>query len=68
MGNFLLGFIIAWVLCHRYTHIMIAEECEKLGGFFLGSKTFKCVAITDSKQDKSVPIGILEAEKLSHSR
>ncbi|WP_049044364.1 hypothetical protein [Acinetobacter bereziniae] len=65
MGNFLLGFIIAWALCHCYTHIMIAAECEKLGGFFLGSKSYKCVAITDSKQDKTVPTAILEAEKLN---
>ncbi|WP_336033340.1 hypothetical protein [Acinetobacter bereziniae] len=65
MAKFLIGFLIAWFLCHRYTHIMIAAECEKLGGFFVDSKTYKCIAITDSKQDKSVPTAILEAEKLN---
>ena len=65
MGKFLLGFIIAWALCHRYTHIMIASECEKLGGFFVNSKTYKCHAIIDSKQDNSVPEAILDAENLN---
>ena len=65
MGKFLLGFIIAWYLCHKYTHIMVANECEKLGGFFVGSKTYKCHSVVDSKQDKSVPNAILEAEKLN---
>ena len=65
MGEFLLGFIIAWTLCHRYTHIMIANECEKLGGFFVDSKTYKCHAIVETKQDTSVPSVILEAEKLN---
>ncbi|ADX02990.1 Putative uncharacterized protein [Acinetobacter baumannii 1656-2] len=44
---------------------MIANECEKLGGFFIGSKTYKCHSVVDSKQDKSVPNAILEAEKLN---
>lgn len=65
MGKFLLGFVIAWALCHRYTHIMIANECEKLGGFFVGDKTYKCHAIIDFKQDSSVPAVIIEAEKLN---
>ena len=65
MGKFLLGFVIAWALCHCYTNIMIANECEKLGGFFVGDKTYKCHAIIDSKQDSSVPAVILEAEKLN---
>lgn len=65
MGKFLLGFIIAWVLCHRYTHITIASECERLGGFFVNSKTYKCLVINDSETQNSVPTTILEAEKLN---
>ncbi|MBJ8477210.1 hypothetical protein [Acinetobacter bereziniae] len=65
MGEFLLGFIIAWALCHRYTHIMVASECERLGGFFVGSKTYKCILINDSEIKNSVPTAILEAEKLN---
>lgn len=45
MANFLLGFILAWVICSVHTHTMIALECEKLGGFFVGKKVFKCVAV-----------------------
>lgn len=45
MWQFLLGFIVAWFICHSYTHIMIANECERLGGFFVGNKTYKCVSI-----------------------
>lgn len=66
MGKFLLGFIIAWVLCHRYTHIMIASECEKLGGFFVGSKTYKCIAITNVNTDTSTPQVIVNAERRSN--
>lgn len=62
MGKFLLGFIIAWALCHHYTHIMIASECERLGGFFVGSKTYKCIVI---KNDSITQTAILEAEKLN---
>ena len=47
MWQFLLGFIIAWFLCSGYTHYMVAAECERLGGFFVGKKTYKCVLIED---------------------
>ncbi|ENV33954.1 hypothetical protein [Acinetobacter gerneri] len=63
MGKFLLGFIIAWYLCHRFTHIMIASECERLGGFFVGSKTYKCHLVTELQKGSSVPAAILEAEQ-----
>ncbi len=63
MGKFLLGFIIGWVLCHRYTHIMIATECERLGGFFLNEKTYKCHQIIDHPSDTSTPQVILDAEQ-----
>ncbi|QGA11035.1 hypothetical protein GFH30_06365 [Acinetobacter wanghuae] len=52
MWQFLLGFIIAWVVCCCYTHICVANECERLGGFFVGSKTYKCVVIEDESQTK----------------
>lgn len=63
MGKFLLGFFIAWLLCHRYTHIMIAAECERLGGFFVDGKTYKCVAIESSVTNTSTPQVILDAER-----
>lgn len=65
MGTFLLGFIIAWALCHRYTHIMIAGECEHLGRFFVGGKTYKCVAVETKATDTSTPQVIIDAERRS---
>ncbi len=63
MGYFILGFIIAWLWSDSFTHHKISAECERLGGFFVGSKTYKCYAVIDSKTDTSVPPAILEAEQ-----
>lgn len=30
---------------YEYAHIVVAAECERLGGFFVGKKVFKCNAI-----------------------
>jgi hypothetical protein len=60
---FIIGFIIAWLWSDSFTHHKIAAECERLGGFFVGSKTYKCYAVIDSKTDTSVPPAILEAEQ-----
>lgn len=65
MGKFLLGFIIAWFLCHRYVHLLIAEECRRLGGFFVDGITYKCVAVESKDSDKSIPEVILDAERRS---
>lgn len=37
----LLGLAIGW----RAAHLTIADECEKLGKFFVGRKVFECTAI-----------------------
>ncbi len=63
MKGFLIGLIIGWVLCHRYTHIMIATECERLGGFFVNDKTFKCNEIIDHRADTSIPPVILGTQR-----
>ncbi|RKG41431.1 hypothetical protein D9K81_17845 [Acinetobacter chengduensis] len=63
MVAFIIGFIIAWLWSDSFTHHKIAAECERLGGFFVGSKTYKCYAVIDSKTDTSVPPAILEAEQ-----
>lgn len=47
MWQFLLGFIVAWVTCSWYTHIYVANECDRLGGFFVGKKTYKGVVIEE---------------------
>lgn len=65
MTNFLIGLligcIVAWWICTAYTHVMIATECERLGGFFVNKKTFKCVAVVDESVEMGVPDVIKEA-------
>lgn len=34
----LVGYWIGWV----HAHHTVADECERLGGFYVGKKTFKC--------------------------
>lgn len=36
-----LGFLIGW----RVAHLTVAEECKRLGGFFVDESIFKCVAV-----------------------
>ena len=38
-AGLLLAYYIGWVRAH-YT---VAAECERLGGFYVGSKTLRCV-------------------------
>lgn len=38
-GMFAGGFI-GWV----WAHYSIADECEKLGGFFVGKKVYRCTS------------------------
>jgi hypothetical protein len=44
-AGLLLAYYIGWVRAH-YT---VAAECERLGGFYVGSKTFRCTKVEDSK-------------------
>lgn len=39
-----LGYKFGWIAAHS----MIAEECRRNGGFFVGKSTFKC---TEVKRD-----------------
>ncbi len=63
MGYFILGFIIAWLWSDSVAHQKVVAECERLGGFFVGSKTYKCYAVIDHKVDSSVPPAILETTR-----
>lgn len=52
--SFLVGVGFGWVMAHEE----IASECERLGGFFVGKKGFRCTAITgavfdDQKSEKT---------------
>ena len=37
----LIAFGVGWV----YAHQVVAKECERLGGFYVGKKVFKCVEV-----------------------
>lgn len=41
--------LACWLGGWRYAHITIATECERLGGFFVDSKTYRCVEIQEEK-------------------
>lgn len=36
---FIVGHYNGWIVAHA----TIAKECERLGGFYVGKKTYKCV-------------------------
>jgi len=38
----IVGLFIGYNLGWRIAHLMVAEECERLGGFFVGKKTYMC--------------------------
>lgn len=35
------GYLVGWANAHH----TVADECEKLGSFYVGSKVFRCVRI-----------------------
>ena len=47
---FLAGYNSGWVKAH----IVVADECERLGGFYVGKLVFKCTAI-ERKTNSQVP-------------
>ncbi|MBL4838389.1 MAG: hypothetical protein JKY34_12515 [Kordiimonadaceae bacterium] len=49
----LLAFLIGWLGGWRHAHITVADECERLGKFFVGDTVFECTKIkkvTPSKE------------------
>ena len=41
----LIGYWIGWV----HAHHTVADECERLGGFYVGKKIFKCEKVESRK-------------------
>lgn len=41
----LLGLVVGAGLGWNAAHVAVAAECERLGGFFVGKKIFKCVEV-----------------------
>lgn len=48
----LVFLIVGWLTGWRLAHICVATECEKLGGFYVYGKVFKCVEIEQTKGGK----------------
>lgn len=38
----LVGILVGAWFGWTTAHIVVAEECDRLGGFFVGRRTFKC--------------------------
>jgi hypothetical protein len=66
---FLLGLVVgavaAWIASDKYTHAKIASECIRLGGFYVGMRTFHCVEVENiDVTDTSTPEAIqIEVER-----
>lgn len=41
----LLGFIVGAWIGWKSAHVTVAEECKRLGGFFVGNQVFKCIEV-----------------------
>jgi len=50
---FLAGYNAGWVRAH----ITVADECERLGGFYVGKLVFKCTAI-ERRANSQVPSNV----------
>lgn len=42
-----LGYVAGWLDAHAN----VARECRRLGSFYVGKTTFRCVAIEDRADD-----------------
>jgi hypothetical protein len=46
----LIGYIVGRTDGWYRAHECVAKECERLGAFFVGNKTFKCTEITENNK------------------
>lgn len=44
-----IAIIVAYCLGYTIAHHTVAMECERLGGFFVGKKVYKCVGVENNK-------------------
>lgn len=45
MTTFIFGLLIGWLCGWLHAHSAVAEECRKLGSFYVGKSVFKCSEI-----------------------
>lgn len=45
----ILGVAIGW----SWVHSTVARECERLGSFYVGSKTYYCSRVEDTNADRA---------------
>lgn len=51
IGLLYIGGLIGWILAHT----SIARECERLGGFYVADRSYRCTAIIPSSRPPSSP-------------
>lgn len=45
MTTLIFGLLIGWFCGWLHAHSAVADECRKLGSFYVGKSIFKCVEI-----------------------
>ena len=53
MSWLILGLMLGVVVGNWYAHQQIAAECERLGGFFVGKKTYLVDEIIDNRKGQN---------------
>lgn len=43
LAVFIVIFSIGWYFGYAYAHLVVAVECDRLGGFYVGKRVFRCV-------------------------
>lgn len=51
MMEYLIGVAVGWLIGWLWAHSTIAEECRRLGAFYVGNKTYKCTEIIENKKE-----------------
>ena len=52
MMEYLIGIIIGWIIGWTIAHYVVATECRRLGGFYVGKKVYKCTDILDEGKNE----------------
>ncbi|MDP8184382.1 hypothetical protein [Phocoenobacter skyensis] len=45
LATTILTLFLGVCIGYTYAHFVVAEECEKNGGFFVGEKIYKCTLV-----------------------